>query len=220
ERLRDLRLHPDEMDADTRGSLPPQALAAVATVHAAATHIAEHETWRFLAIYYGLLAQSQSDDAYVFQDAMLARLLELSGTETEVIVISATGVLIAAGPGFARDALVHGVGPYDIAATVLARFGFRVEGSAGNILPKTHHAPLRKIMPPEIAPAIVASHAPPPSSAAAALMAAVDYDATFRRASAAIAAGDHKMAAPLLESTLQNRPKDHNVLLLLGQCRF
>ena len=148
--LRVLRVHPKELDNDARAGLPAAALAEAAGAHAAATWIAEHEPWRFLAVRYGLLAADASGTGngtgngtgYRFVDAMVARLLTLAGPETDAILV-APGVLIAHGPGFAADRLVHGMSLTDVAPTVLARFGVRVSGAEGHILGRDAGAPAR-----------------------------------------------------------------------------
>ena len=104
---------------------------------------------------YGLLAQDGSDAAWGFQDAMLGRLLTLAGPQADVILVSPQGVLIAAGPGFAADAIVHGAGLTDIAATVLARFGLQQDGAAGCVLEAARVGPLRRIAVPPPFPTAV-----------------------------------------------------------------
>ncbi|MFO0990247.1 MAG: alkaline phosphatase family protein, partial [Alphaproteobacteria bacterium] len=140
-------------------------LAETATVHAAATYLAARADWDLLAVHYRLLGRAQRafmryragtdaeaplyggvvDAAYRFVDMMVARLIELSGPDTDVIVVSergcspahgtprANGLLIASGPSFAGDRLVHGVGPFDIMPTILALFG-QTPGGEGRVL--------------------------------------------------------------------------------------
>jgi len=82
--------------------------------------------------------------AYRFLDAMLGRLLEVAGPDTAVILVSPNGmsarsveaftadnqawmrpagILVAAGPGFKQDVLVHGASALDVAPTILGWFG-------------------------------------------------------------------------------------------------
>ena len=128
ERLRDpmrtLRVHPRDITiADLRALVPrlddgrsrsdrrlgslAVSLARAASVHAVATHIAEHEAWDFLLTRYSLLADvardlhgaedeaSFSRDAmagsYRLLDVMLGRLLELAGPKAAVFLVSAAG---------------------------------------------------------------------------------------------------------------------------------
>ena len=217
--LRGLRVHPEELDDSATGSLPPALLAAAASVHAAATHIAEHEPWRFLTVYYGLLAQVGGDLAWRFQDAMLGRLLALAGPDTDAIVVSPGGVLVAAGPGFAADVIVHGAGVADIVPTVLARFGLSQAGGAGRTLEGTKCGDLRRVVAPPM-PTPSPGDAPPASPAAAPLIADVEYRALLHLGSAALAAGDHAAAAGSFEAVLALRPDDFDARFQLGQCRF
>ena len=221
EALRPLRVHPGELDAAARGGLPAGPLAAAVSIHAAAAHVAEHEDWRLLTVYYGLLAADGSDAAYEFQDAMLQRLMHLAGPGADTVVVSASGVLIAAGPGFARDAVLHGAGPADVAATVLARLGLRRPGAAGRVLDGTRHGPLRDCAAtprPAPAPVPAGSGGPPPGQEAARLVAEVEHHALVQRGLAALAGGDHAAAALPLRAALAVRPDDLSALLLLGQC--
>jgi tetratricopeptide (TPR) repeat protein len=219
--LRGLRVHPLELDSsEARGSLPAPSLAADASIHAAATYLAEREPWQFLAVHYGLLVQDNSDDAYRFQDAMLGRLLGLAGPEADAIVVSPQGALIAAGPGFATDTIAHGTGMTDIMPTVLARFGLVAESAAGRVLEGTRHEKLRPVALARSPRAPSADNGPPPAPAAARLIADVQRATVLNRASAALAAGDHTTAASILECELARCPDDLDVCFLLGQCRF
>jgi predicted AlkP superfamily phosphohydrolase/phosphomutase/Flp pilus assembly protein TadD len=73
---------------------------------------------------------------YRMLDLMLARLVELAGTEAAVIVASTGhdaesgksphGIFVAGGQGFAQDALLHGASVLDAAPTVLTWFGLPI----------------------------------------------------------------------------------------------
>lgn len=134
--LDELRVHPSDftladllpfvpnlqdVDAatDPRFGALARILAQNASVHAAATWIAEHESWDLLAVCYPALEQlahvfarfvpprlpsvSERDATlfsealtagYRFQDLMLGRLIELAGTDTTVMVVSDHGVAL------------------------------------------------------------------------------------------------------------------------------
>ena len=125
ETMTDLRVHPREIAlSDLIGLVPNAAkidqkqdrrlarlsvsLARTASVHAAATYIAETAQWDMLAVRYSLLMDAARDVAaapdeeiadltsyggvseavYRFQDAMLGKLLQLAGLETRVLLIA------------------------------------------------------------------------------------------------------------------------------------
>lgn len=95
---------------------------------------------------------------YRMLDLMLRRLVELAGTETAVMVVSAQGspshdsppanmrheaessrspfgVFAAGGPGFSPDALLHGASVLDVAPTVLTWFGMPIgDNMEGRVL--------------------------------------------------------------------------------------
>jgi hypothetical protein len=118
-------------------------IAETATVHAVATHLMAESRWDLLVARYDLLAQAQIvfqrqgeateplaglDAAYQFFDMMLGRVLKLCDETTDLIVVSprstaGPGVLVARGPTFARDRIVHGASIFDLAPTILALFG-------------------------------------------------------------------------------------------------
>ncbi len=93
-----------------------QLLAECATMHNAATHLLEHETWDFAAVYYDAIdhfghafmeyhppkMEHVSDEdfelyrhvmsaCYCFHDLLLGRLLELVGPDTTVVLLSDHG---------------------------------------------------------------------------------------------------------------------------------
>ena len=148
-----------------------------ATVHAVATAVMECEPWDFMAIYYdGIdhfshafmpyhpprLEWIKEEDhelyrdvirgAYRFHDLMLARLLQLAGPETTVILCSdhgfesgtqrprgvprepagpaawhrQYGILVMAGEGIKQDERIYGASLIDLAPTVLTLFGLPI----------------------------------------------------------------------------------------------
>lgn len=128
-----LRVHPGEMTAqhilpfvpnaakvdqtkDRRLGAVAKILADASSIHSAATYIAEHEDWDFLAVYHDAidhfchgfmkfhppqmpnipdnLFETYKDvvvAAYRFHDMMLERMLELAGEDTTVMLISDHG---------------------------------------------------------------------------------------------------------------------------------
>jgi Flp pilus assembly protein TadD len=216
--LRDLRIHPEELDDAALCAAPAVPLAHAVSCHAAATWLIESEPWQFLAVHYGpLLAGGQAGAALLF-DAMLARLLELAGAGTDLVVVGSEGMLAAAGPGFASDVLVHGARPADVAATVLARFGLRRDDAPGRILEGTAHDALRGVAAPP-----VKAYAVVPAGADAdvhATVAQAERARLLELAGNALADGDFAAASALLEPALRERPDDPELAFLLGQCSF
>ena len=156
------------------------------STHAAATHIMEHEPWDFMAVYYiGIdhfshafmnfhppkpdwIAEDQFElyrdvvsGGYRLMDLFLARLLELAGPDTSVILLSdhgfhsdhlrprhipgipagpceqhrKLGILAMKGDGIRRDERIYGVNLLDIAPTVLAMYGLPAgEDMPGRVL--------------------------------------------------------------------------------------
>ena len=154
-----------------------KTLSDNATVHAVATAIMECEPWDFMAVYYDgidhfshtfmpyhpprlpwvkeeafALYRDVIRGAYRFHDMMLARLLQLAGPETTVILCSdhgfesgsqrpqgiprdpagpavwhrQYGIFIMAGENIRKDERIHGASLIDIAPTVLTLFGLPV----------------------------------------------------------------------------------------------
>ena len=122
--MRDLRVHPGDIGAGELSTLLPDlatidiktdprparlaaALGRTATVHAAATYVAEQEEWDFLLVHYALIAEvwralsglstdaadfeNTAAGAYRLLDVMLGRLLHLAGPDTDVFVIGPGG---------------------------------------------------------------------------------------------------------------------------------
>ncbi len=191
EPLRDLRVHPRELtpehvlpfvpdakdvdqSSDPRLSVCMRMIAEATSVHAAVTHLMEHEPWDLTAVYYDAIdhfshgfmkfrppKQPHVSDhefhlyrhvvntAYVYHDMMLGRLLELSGDETIVVLVSdhgfqsdhlrpsrlpaepagpahehrEQGILVVAGPGVRRGATVEGATLLDVTPTILHLLG-------------------------------------------------------------------------------------------------
>jgi len=169
----------DEIDvrADGRPYELAKALAHCASVHSIATAVMENEPWDFMAVYYDMLDtaghvfmpyhpprmdhvpprdfdlyRGVMERVYIFHDQMLARLLQLAGDDTTVIVVSdhgfysdhrrprtlqqgdspeamavswhrPFGALCIAGEAIRRDERIHGATLVDIAPTVLMLLG-------------------------------------------------------------------------------------------------
>jgi tetratricopeptide (TPR) repeat protein len=152
-------------------------LSDCASIHAVATAVMETEPWDLMAVYYDAidhfchafmqfhpprmpfvpedkfeLYKDVVTGAYRFHDLMLARLLELAGPETTVMICSdhgfqsrhmrpsgvprepagpavwhrEFGIFIAKGPGIKRDERVYGASLIDIGPTVLYALGLPV----------------------------------------------------------------------------------------------
>ena len=164
--------------ASARGlNLAAKLLAECASTHAAATWAMEHEPWDFCAVYYDAIDhfshvfmpyhppfvpryeekyfqhfREAMNGIYRFHDLMLARLLELAGDDTTVIIASdhgfhsdhlrpfsdpdhptgpvvwhrPFGVLAMRGPGLRQDERVYGASILDLTPTVLTLFGLPV----------------------------------------------------------------------------------------------
>lgn len=167
-----------DQDKDRRLESLVKILADCTTVHSAATHLIENEPWDFMAVYYDAidhfchgfmkyhpprLAWVKEEDyeiyknviaaGYVYHDMMLARLIELAGPDTTVILMSDhgfhpdhlrrkalpmepagpaaehrdLGIFVMNGPGIRKDTLLHGVNLLDVAPTVLTLFGLPID---------------------------------------------------------------------------------------------
>ena len=149
-----------------------QQLAEASSVHAAACWLMEHRPdWDFTAIYYRAideichefmpchppqmagapdadfqLYKDVVNSAYRFHDLLLARLMQLAGPDTAIVLVSdhlrptftlrvpagitvwhrPQGVFAAMGPGFQKDALICGARLLDVVPTVLTYFGLPV----------------------------------------------------------------------------------------------
>ena len=171
--------HADRLDQQNDPSVQVfgRLLSECASMHAVATVVMQTEPWDFMAVYYDSIDHfchtfmpfhppklpDVSDEefelykdvvtgAYRFHDLMLARLLELAGPETTVILCSdhgfqsrqlrpraiprepagpavwhrEFGVFVAKGPGIKCDERVYGASLIDIGPTVLHAFGLPV----------------------------------------------------------------------------------------------
>ncbi len=169
--------HKIDQDRDRRLDSILRILADCTSIHAAATHLIAEEPWDFAGIYYDaidhfghgfmkyhppkqeIVAEADFEiykqvvsAGYIYHDMMLARLIELAGEETVVMLVSDhgfhpdhlrpqamplepagpaiehrdQGIFLMAGPGIKRDHLVTGASLLDIAPTVLALFGLPV----------------------------------------------------------------------------------------------
>lgn len=163
-----------DQDTDRRLESFAKILTDASSIHAVATALMECEPWDFTAVYYDAvdhfshgfmqyhppkLSWVSDEDfeiyrdvirgAYRFHDMMLARLLELAGPETTVILCSdhgfesgsqrprgiprepagpaiwhrQYGIVVIAGPGIKQDERIYGASLIDIAPTVLTLFG-------------------------------------------------------------------------------------------------
>ncbi len=171
--------HADRLDpqSDPLVEVFARLLSECASIHAVATVLMETEPWDFTAVYYDSIdhfchafmpfhppkmphiSEEQFElykdvvtGAYRFHDLMLARLLELAGPDTTVVLCSdhgfqsrhlrpaATprepagpaawhrefGIFVAKGPGIKRDERVYGASLIDIGPTVLHAMGLPV----------------------------------------------------------------------------------------------
>ncbi|MBE7157835.1 MAG: alkaline phosphatase family protein [Rhodospirillales bacterium] len=135
----ELRFRAEEVDEETVALFVPRAaeidmanakslavivrqIAEMLTIHNAATYLAEHEPWDFMAVYQGAidhfshafmqfhpprqewvaekefaLYHDVVNSAYRFHDLMLGRLVELAGPETTILLVSDHGFHSGAG---------------------------------------------------------------------------------------------------------------------------
>nr|WP_197702515.1 tetratricopeptide repeat protein [Candidatus Nitrosoglobus terrae] len=154
-----------------------KTFAEASSVHAAATWAMENQPWDLMAVYYdaidhfchGFMKYHPPRQAYIpehdfeiykdvvqngyrYHDMMLARLLELAGEDTTVILVSDHGfhpdhnrpaeipnepagpaiehrdfgIFAMAGSSIKRDELIHGASLLDVAPTVLTLFGLPI----------------------------------------------------------------------------------------------
>ena len=178
-----------------------QRLAEASSVHSAACWLLENRThWDFTAIYYRAideichefmpyhpprmegapeadfeLYKDVVNGAYRFHDLLLARLMQLAGPDTAIMLVSdhgfhsdhlrptftprvpagitvwhrPQGVFAAMGPGFQKDALIYGARLLDVTPTVLTYFGLPVgQDMEGRVLREAfNEAPEVKTIP-------------------------------------------------------------------------
>jgi len=166
-----------DQEKDRRLGSVAKILAEAATIHNAATWILENEEWDFLAVYHtapdhfghgfmqyhpprqpGIpeqdfeLYQHVVRSGYKFCDMMLARMLELAGPETKVVIVSdhgfhsdhllkvqppqepagpaaqhrQYGIIVANGAGIREDELIYGASLLDVTPTILTMLGLPV----------------------------------------------------------------------------------------------
>lgn len=166
-----------DQEADSRLATCAKIIADCTTIQSCATWLIENEPWDFMAVYFDAidhfghgfmkyhpprqsfvsaddfeLYQNVVSAGYVYHDMMLARLLELAGDDTTVILMSdhgfhpdhlrpqhlpaepagpaaehrELGIFAMRGPGIKRDHLVHGANLLDITPTILTLFGLAV----------------------------------------------------------------------------------------------
>ncbi len=164
-------------DEDSRLQMFANILSETLTTHSVATAVMENEPWDFMAVYYTAIDHfshafmpyhpprlphvSEKDfeifkdvvtGAYRFSDMMLARLLQLAGPDTTVILCSdhgfhsgvtrplgqprepagpavwhrPYGIFAMKGPGVKRDERIYGASLIDIAPTILVAAGMPV----------------------------------------------------------------------------------------------
>lgn len=121
-------------------------LARNASIHAAATHALETFPWDFAAVHYPALSLAHGLPRHTigelcrFLDSLLARLCELAGPDTLVMLLSdplvspasqadlpapgllSSGIFVAAGPGVPADEWLPPVSALDLVPMTLAAF--------------------------------------------------------------------------------------------------
>lgn len=166
-----------DQDKDPRLAILAKIIAECSSIHAAATEIMATEPWDFMAVYYDAIdhlshtfmhfypprmegvEESLFDmykdvvaGGYRFHDMMLARLVQLAGPETTILLLSdhgfhsdhlrprglpktpgapaiqhrEYGVFCASGPGIRQDERIYGASLLDVAPTVLTLLGLPV----------------------------------------------------------------------------------------------
>lgn len=234
--------------ADKRPLALAVGLAESVTVHGAITWLMENESWDLAAVYYGALGPltrffqplHSKDEIYGgtaeviarYHDALLARLLQLAGPETAVVVVSEHGsqagaprpygIFAAAGPGLRQDELIFGAGLLDVAPFVLKLLGLAPsQEMPGRLLAEAFISPPDDARPVTLEPQATEStddeawdaaaalaelaalgYTPPPTEGAAQVL--LQRDATL--AQVHLAAGRFHDAIPLLEKILVTAP--------------
>ena len=171
-----------------------ERLAEASSVHSAACWLMENRPdWDFTAIYYRAideichefmpfhppqmkgapdadyaLYKDVVNSAYRFHDLLLARLMQLAGPDTAIMLVSdhgfhsdhlrptftprvpagitvwhrPQGIFLAAGPGFQQDALIYGARLLDVTPTVLTYFDLPVgQDMEGRVLREAFETP-------------------------------------------------------------------------------
>ncbi len=254
---------------DDRLARVAAGLSVCCSIHNAATWALEHQPWQFAAIHYSAIgAFSETfmpyraprlrtigetefeiyrdvvDGIYRFHDHLLARLLELAGEETAIVLVSANGfesgarrpertstgfkktstwltdqgILCLRGPGIRKDELVHGASILDIAPTILSLLGLPVAGDMDGkvILDAFENPPLP-------------SHSVIENSVAARGLAeqfislgtaqeTADENLRFNLVSVYMSTGRPQHALPILEHLFDDAPEDLRYQRALAQC--
>lgn len=168
-----------EVDQEKENELGAIAkfISEAATVQAVATQVMEHTEWDFMAVYFDMIdhfchgfmkyhppKQEHIDErkfrlfnqvvegAYIFQDMMLERMMDLCGEDTIYMILSdhgfhsdhlrlpylpelpaapalehnPLGMLCVSGPGIKKDERVYGATLLDITPTILTMFGLPI----------------------------------------------------------------------------------------------
>ena len=169
--------HRIDQDNDTRLTTCVKIIADCTSIQSCATHLMESQPWDFMAVYFDAIDHFShafmryhppqvswvTDDdfevyrnvvtaGYVYHDMMLARLVELAGPETTVILMSdhgfhpdhlrrkslpsepagpaaehrEHGIFVMCGPNVKQDELIHGVSLLDVTPTILTLFGLPI----------------------------------------------------------------------------------------------
>ncbi len=192
--------HTIDQTTDRRLQWIIQILADCGSIQSCATWLMENEPWDFMAVYFDAvdhfchgyikyhpprLPWIRPDEyelfknvvaaGYVFHDMMLARLLELAGEDTTVILISdhgfhpdhlrrqelpsepagpaaehrEHGIFVIRGPGIRQDELIHGLTLLDIAPTILNLFDLPVgQDMDGRVIAQAFEQPPRiRVLP-------------------------------------------------------------------------
>lgn len=161
-----------------------------------------------------------SDAAHAFTDMLLDPMIGAAGPNTDAILLSNAGILLAAGPGFAADSIVHGASAMDVAATILGRFGLAAPGARARPLHGAVIAmPLCPIDVP-VPPRPKRTTTPSPPEPAIALIEELDRKNRRHAAIEAVLMNDHAAALPLLRAALADQPGNVGLQLLLGQSAF
>ncbi len=162
---------------DSRLASVPKIIAECATVQAASTWVMRNEPWDFMAVYFDAIDHfchgfmkyhppyregiprelydhynAVVEGGYRLHDMMLARLLELAGPDTTVVICSDhgfhpdhlrpmklpnepagpaaehrhLGIVVLNGPGIRQDELIYGASLLDITPTILNLYGLPV----------------------------------------------------------------------------------------------
>ncbi len=185
--------HTVDQKTDNRLEWLAQIIADCGSIQACATWLMQNEPWDFMAVYFDAcdhfchgyiqyhpprLPWVKEEDyeiyknvvaaGYVFHDMMLARLIELAGEETTVILMSdhgfhpdhlrrrelpnepagpaaehrEHGIFVINGPGIQQDELIHGLSLLDVAPTILTLFGLPVgEDMDGRVIKDAFASP-------------------------------------------------------------------------------